>query len=59
MKNIAVKYDLLKHIKLQHRVIGAKWDAEEGLWHVKIRGPDEMELTDTCHILINASGILK
>jgi cation diffusion facilitator CzcD-associated flavoprotein CzcO len=59
-KGIAHKYELYKYIKLQHRVTGATWSEDEGMWHVQIENLETKEvLEDKCHFLINGSGILK
>ncbi|KAJ5964122.1 uncharacterized protein N7479_003998 [Penicillium vulpinum] len=49
---------LRKYMKLSHTVVGANWNEEEGLWHVKIRTPEGTEIEDTCNILVNGGGVL-
>jgi hypothetical protein len=49
----------MKYIKLNHAVVGATWNGDEGLWHVRVRTPEGTEIEDTCNILINGGGILK
>ena len=49
----------MKYIKLSHEVVGAHWDDEEGLWHVKIRNDKGEVIEDSCNVLINGGGILK
>jgi glycerol-3-phosphate dehydrogenase len=47
-------------VKLRHEIIGAFWNEEEGLWHVKVRRIETSEeFEDTAEILINGGGILK
>ena len=46
-------------MKLSHIVLGALWNEEEGLWHVRVQTPDGTEFEDTCEILINGGGHLK
>ncbi len=59
-KDIAHKYELYKHIKLQRRVVAATWNQEEGKYHVQIENLETKEIEeDTCHFLINGTGILK
>ncbi|KAK7204234.1 flavin-binding monooxygenase [Myxozyma melibiosi] len=58
-KHFADKYDLNKYIKLQHQVSAATWDEESATWSVQIKDLVSGEIiTDWCHILVNASGIL-
>lgn len=42
------------------RVVEARWDGDEGLWKVKVEvlGTGKF-FDDTCHFLLDASGILK
>ena len=57
---VARKYDLYKYIKLSHMVTSATWDDAEGKWFVEITNIATGEtLKDSCHFLINGSGILK
>jgi cation diffusion facilitator CzcD-associated flavoprotein CzcO len=59
-KSVAKKYELYKYINLSHMVIGAAWDEDEGLWHIKVKDLASQEVkSDYCHFLINGSGILK
>ena len=53
------KYNLMRYIKLSHAVVGATWNEEEGLWHVRVRTPDGTEIEDTCNVLVNGGGVLK
>ncbi|KAJ8508460.1 hypothetical protein ONZ45_g9267 [Pleurotus djamor] len=39
LKGVVVKYKLMKYIKLQHRLVHAKWDDEAGKWRIRIRRP--------------------
>lgn len=60
-KGIADDYGLRKYIRLDHRVVGTTWDEDSEQWHVKIQRGDNSEnvFEDRCHILVNASGVLK
>ncbi len=50
----------MKHIKLRHKIVAAKWEEQEGLWYVRIHDEEQgHEFTDTCNVLINGGGILK
>ncbi|ETS84129.1 hypothetical protein PFICI_02154 [Pestalotiopsis fici W106-1] len=59
-QNIVDKYGLMRYIKLSHRVVGAFWNEEEKMWHVKIqRGDDPNDvIEDKAHVFINATGVL-
>jgi cation diffusion facilitator CzcD-associated flavoprotein CzcO len=59
MKDTARKFDLEKHIKYRHKVLSATWNEQDGVWELRIRGPDGEEFGDRCEILVNGSGILK
>ncbi|KAI5460705.1 steroid monooxygenase [Mariannaea sp. PMI_226] len=59
-KNVAEKHDLMKYIKLNHRVVGAFWDEDKQMWNIKVQrgeNPDDI-FEDKAHIFINASGVL-
>jgi cation diffusion facilitator CzcD-associated flavoprotein CzcO len=57
--DFADKYTLNKFIKLNHEVVGARWDNKHSRWEVQIRDAIANEvINDSCDILINASGIL-
>lgn len=59
-KNVALKYDLYKYIKLSHIITGATWNEDEGKWFVAVKNLTTGEtVQDWCHFLINGSGILK
>ena len=49
----------MKYIKLEHKIAGAYWKPEEGVWEVKVQRPDGTEFTDTCNVLVNGGGVLK
>lgn len=46
-------------MKFRHTVVGCKWDHHDGLWYVSVRGPDGNEFIDSCHVLVNGTGVLK
>jgi cation diffusion facilitator CzcD-associated flavoprotein CzcO len=56
---VAEKHSLMKYMKFKHAVTGAYWDSERGIWEVHVQGPDGVEFTDTCNVLVNGGGILK
>ncbi|MGW3995987.1 flavin-containing monooxygenase [Amycolatopsis sp. NPDC004772] len=41
MREVADKHDLRRFIRFGQEMTGARWDAEEGRWHVATRGGDE------------------
>lgn len=57
-KGLAVDYDLLKYVRLEHNVVSANWNDETAKWHVIVRGPDGKDVEDTCDVFVNASGFL-
>ena len=54
----AKKYGADRFIKLQHKVVEAAWNQEEGKWHVKVEKPDGEVFEDTSDIVISARGNL-
>ncbi|TLD33784.1 hypothetical protein PspLS_00696 [Pyricularia sp. CBS 133598] len=58
-KNFAVKNDLGKYVRLRHKVIDARWDDGEALWRVDVEDlATGSVLNKTCHVLLNAGGVL-
>lgn len=50
----------MKYIKLQHRVVEARWSESEKGWHVKVENQAEGTVVeDFCHVLLNCNGVLK
>lgn len=59
-RRIAQDYDLYRVIRLNHRVIGAKWHGAKGMWNVTVENTvTEEVLEDWAHFMITGSGILK
>ena len=59
--DVAEKHDLLRHISLNHRVIAATWDDEQGIWNLKNKkgsGDCFVDFDDWCHVFVSATGIL-
>jgi cation diffusion facilitator CzcD-associated flavoprotein CzcO len=59
-KGRAKAYGMWEFLRLQHQVVGAKWDNEAGQWEVEVE--DIMggrKFTDKAEILLNATGFLK
>lgn len=59
LKKFAVDEDLEKYVQFQHKVEQAKWIDEEGVWEVKVRGPDGRVFVDRGEILASCHGVLK
>ena len=54
-----VKYGLDKYLKSEHEVVGAEWNDRDATWDVTVKDIQSgRTFTDTCDILINASGVL-
>lgn len=39
LQSVVDKYKLMRYIKLQHRVVHARYDEPSGKWHLRIRRP--------------------
>ncbi|KIX97341.1 uncharacterized protein Z520_06793 [Fonsecaea multimorphosa CBS 102226] len=57
-KQVVDKYGLIKYVKLEHTVIGAYWQPQDGEWEVHVRRPDGSAFVDRCNVLVNGGGIL-
>ena len=59
-KRVAEEYDLLKYVRLKRQIVGAAWDDRKQEWTIQVENVDTGErIEDRCHVLINASGVLK
>lgn len=59
-KSLCDEEKMWNSIRLSHIVKFAQWNEEEGLWHVKVKDmTTNNEFEDTCHFLLDGSGILK
>lgn len=58
MEKVADDFDLRKHFKLRHEIIGARWDAQAAHWIITIRrnGDDHDVFEDWCDFFVNGSG---
>ena len=53
------KYDLVKFIKLQHKVCEARWEDSEGAWKLRVQElVSGRSFEDICDIFIYACGYL-
>ncbi|RVX69048.1 hypothetical protein B0A52_06761 [Exophiala mesophila] len=58
-KSLAVKWDILKYIKLQHKVVEARWSEDDQGWFVKVQNLANGSIVeDFCHVLLNCNGVL-
>jgi hypothetical protein len=48
---------LEKFVKLEHKVLGAKWHDVQSVWEVEIEYDGKI-IKDWCNILMNGSGLL-
>lgn len=64
LENVVTTYQLWPYIKLQHEMMNAKWDEDEGKWHVRIKklregSSHEYEVAqDSADILFTGIGAL-
>ncbi|PVH75074.1 FAD/NAD(P)-binding domain-containing protein [Cadophora sp. DSE1049] len=58
-RQLAQKYELYKYIKLSHKIVGATWDEDGGIWNLEVEDLSSGNIIrDWCHFLINGSGVL-
>ncbi|KAL5366664.1 hypothetical protein BJX96DRAFT_44220 [Aspergillus floccosus] len=58
-RHLARKYNLYKFIQLNHRVVGARWEEDDGTWKLQIEDLASGHVFDDyCHFMITASGVL-
>ena len=58
LESIADTYDIRRHIKFDREVVTARWDEEEALWHVDIRGPGGEIETLSANVVVSGAGLL-
>ncbi|KAH7323173.1 hypothetical protein B0I35DRAFT_194105 [Stachybotrys elegans] len=60
LKNVVAEHNLDNCLKLNHKVTGAFWEADNGRWRVRVEpnGDPAAEFDDYAEIVINATGIL-
>lgn len=58
MMNFYRKHDLGPFVVLNTEVVATVWDQLTGQWEVELKRGDGTTFTDTCHVLINGSGVL-
>lgn len=57
-KDVVDNHGLRKYMKLQHTVIGARWDSKMAKWTVELERSDGSKFEDICDFLVNGSGLL-
>ena len=58
-RSFSQKYNLGRYIKTRHQIVGAQWDEVRSRWDVRITDlATGRTFVDTCHVLVNAGGIL-
>ncbi|KAI1081666.1 hypothetical protein F5B20DRAFT_534885 [Whalleya microplaca] len=58
-RKVARKHNLYRFVKLNHKVIGARWDEDKAIWIIKVENITSSEIThDWCHFMVTGSGIL-
>ncbi|KAI9786495.1 MAG: hypothetical protein M1839_006955 [Geoglossum umbratile] len=58
-RGFSQKYNLGRYIKTRHQIVGAQWDETHSRWDVRVTDlATGRTFVDTCHVLVNAGGIL-
>lgn len=57
LTRIKDEYNLDRDVVYNSKVTSAIWNEEDGMWHVQIQQGDKV-VSDSCHILVNGSGVL-
>jgi cation diffusion facilitator CzcD-associated flavoprotein CzcO len=58
-KKTVRKWNLDRDLKLNTKVVGAKWHKQEGMWCVELENTKSLERrTEWCHVLISGQGVL-
>ncbi|KZT07862.1 FAD/NAD-binding domain-containing protein [Laetiporus sulphureus 93-53] len=65
LESVVDKYKLMRYIKLQHRVVEARYDEPTGKWHLRVRRPrsanpaeEYEEFTHSADFLLTGIGVL-
>jgi len=59
-KGRAKAYGVYDFVRLEHQVIGATWETNQGQWQVEVKNTATGEIfMDRAEVLINAGGFLK
>ncbi|KAJ4580211.1 hypothetical protein HRR83_003159 [Exophiala dermatitidis] len=58
-RKVAAKYDSMKYIKLNHKIIAATWNPEQSKWVVQVENVETGEhFEDVCDVVVSATGAL-
>jgi cation diffusion facilitator CzcD-associated flavoprotein CzcO len=58
MHKVIEEHDLRKYVKVQHKVISARWDSATSKWNLVLELPNGTTVDDECDFLLNAAGLL-
>lgn len=58
LRDCAVRYGVLEHVRFQQEVLSLRYDTDDKLWHAVIRMPDGSERTASAHAVISSVGQL-
>lgn len=59
LERVATKYSATRFIKLQHEIIGCRWEDKTAKWHVSVRNlATGAMFEDSCDVLISGRGNL-
>lgn len=58
MADVVKQHNLLRFVKLQHKVQRAEWQQDAGKWKITVRGPHGV-FDDYAEFLVNGGGCLK
>lgn len=57
LNQIAGKYDIQSHARLQHEVLAARWLEQEAVWELEIKGPSGQVGVEQFNFVVSASGL--
>jgi len=58
IERTVVDFDLAKHFRLSHKVVGARFNETAGKWTVEVEGPSGHKFEDEAEVLVSAMGCL-
>ncbi|KAF2841012.1 FAD/NAD(P)-binding domain-containing protein [Patellaria atrata CBS 101060] len=58
-ENFAERHGSKKYMKLNSKIIEARWDEQDGHWNLTLQNPQNGAISkDWCHVFVNGTGIL-
>ncbi|EXJ79459.1 hypothetical protein A1O3_08961 [Capronia epimyces CBS 606.96] len=58
-KKVVAKYHCMRHIKLNHKIVAARWNGQRGKWEVQVENLESGDsFEDVCDVLVSATGAL-